>query len=57
MHRGEYLHIYIYINRGYIMGGFVYDFLSMSEDVISATSERSERVADIISEHHGREYI
>ena len=39
-----------HVYRGYSMGGFVYDFLSMSEDVISGTSERSERVADIISE-------
>ena len=39
------------------MGGFVYDFLSMSEDVISATSERNERVADIISERIDKNHI
>ena len=37
------------IYRGYIMGEFV--------DVISATSERSERVADIISERMDKNHI
>ena len=31
------------------MGGFVYDFLSMSKDVISATSECSERMNEWIN--------
>ena len=36
------------------MGGFVHDFypLVSCEDVISATSECSERVADVISERY-----
>ena len=41
----------LYINRDYIMGGFVY------EDVISATSERSKWVADIISEWMDKNHI
>ena len=45
---------YTGINRGYIMGGFVYYFYPwlgiMHSPVISSTSERSERVAYIISQ-------
>ena len=35
----------------------LYMILSMSEDVISATNERSERVADIISERIDKNHI
>ena len=49
-----YLYNYNHIYRGYIMGGFVYD---LSKGVLSAMSERSERVADIISEQMDKDPI
>ena len=47
--------IYIYIY--FISWVDLYMILSMSEDVISATSERSKRVADIISERMDKNYL